>query len=220
MGGFTPRHRRFISNLPSAVVGISTTAHLAKNRRGFNERSQPPWSAQLQPCVSRCQRREIKKGARNQVGFSGKHKIKGLKRHLVIDGNGNPLNFTLSKANWHDQRKILETIDGIKIGKRRRRPKRLGLDKGYDSDPLRQALRQRRIIPLAAYRENRKVILAQLPPSERKHKRYCRQRWKVERSFAWVNRYRRLDRFLEESQKTYRAFMRAFFMKHYLDLMF
>ena len=139
---------------------------------------------------------------------------------MVIDGNGNPLNFTLSKANWHDQRKILETIDGIKIGKRRRRPKRLGLDKGYDSDPLRQALRQRRIIPLAAYRANRKVILAQLPPAERKHKRYCRQRWKVERSFAWVNRYRRLDRFLEESQKTYRALMRVFFMKYYLDLMF
>lgn len=138
----------------------------------------------------------------------------------MIDGNGNPLNFTLSKANWHDQRKILETIDGIKIGQRRRRPKRLGLDKGYDSDPLRQALRQRRIIPLASYRKNRKIILAQLPPCERKHKRYCRQRWKVERSFAWVNRYRRLDRFLEESQKTYRALVRVFFMKHYLDLMF
>jgi hypothetical protein len=42
----------------------------------------------------------------------------------------------LSKANWHDQRKILETIDGIKIGKRRRRPKRLGLDKGYDTQSL------------------------------------------------------------------------------------
>jgi len=33
----------------------------------------------------------------------------------------------LSKANRHDQVKVLETIDGIKIGNRRRRPKRLGL---------------------------------------------------------------------------------------------
>jgi transposase len=36
---------------------------------------------------------------------------------------------------------------------------------------------------------------------ERRGKRYCRRRWKVERSFAWINRFRRLDRFLEVSQK-------------------
>jgi len=139
---------------------------------------------------------------------------------LVIDANGNPLNFTLSKANRHDQVNVLETIDGIKIGKRRRRPKRLGLDKGYDSDPLRQELRRRRIVPIASYRSNRKIDPATLPAKERLGKRYCRQRWKVERSFAWINRYRRLDRFLEVSQKSYRAFVRVFFIKHYLDLMF
>jgi IS5 family transposase len=76
---------------------------------------------------------------------------------LVIDANSHPLNFTVSQANWHDQRKILDTIDGIRIGKRRRRPKRLGLDKGYDSDPLRAALRRRRIVPFAAYRRNRQI---------------------------------------------------------------
>lgn len=130
------------------------------------------------------------------------------------------MNFTLSKANRHDQIQLLETIDGIKVGKRRRRPKRLGLDKGYDSDPLRQELRRRRIVPIAAYRCNRKIDRAKLPVKERQGKRYCRQRWKVERAFAWVNRHRRLDRFLEVSQKAYRAFVRVFFIKHYLDLMF
>lgn len=49
-------------------------------------------------------------------------------------------------------------------------------------------------------------------------KRYARQRWKVERSFAWANRFRQLDRLLEHGQKTYHAFMRVFFMKHYLNL--
>ena len=114
----------------------------------------------------------------------------------------------------------METIDGIKIGKLRRRPKRLGLDKGYDSDSLRQELRRRRIVPIASYRSNRKVDPATVPVKERHGKRYCRQRWKVERSFAWINRFRRLDRFLEVSQKSYRAFVRVFFIKHYLDLMF
>lgn len=138
----------------------------------------------------------------------------------MIDACANPLNFTLSKANRNDQVNVLQTIDGIKVGKRRRRPKRLGLDKGYDSDPLRQQLRQRAITPIAPYRSNRKVESCCIPVKERQGKRYCRQRWKVERSFAWLNRYRRLDRFLEVSQKSYRAFMRVFFIKHYLDLMF
>ena len=40
------------------------------------------------------------------------------------------------------------------------------------------------------------------------------------RGFAWVNNCRRLDRFLEESQKAYRAFMRVYFIKHYLKLLF
>ena len=139
---------------------------------------------------------------------------------MVIDAHGHPLNFTLSKANRNDQVNLLETIDGIKIGKRRRRPKRLGLDKGYDSDSLREALRRRRIVPLASYRSNRKIDPATLPVKERQEKRYCRQRWKVERSFAWMNNFRRLDRFLEVSQRSYRAFVRVFFIKYYLDLMF
>ena len=126
----------------------------------------------------------------------------------------------MSKANRHDQVKILETIDGLKIGKRRRRPTRLGLDKGYDSDPLRKALRQRGIIPLASYRKNRVPQPGAQAAYERKHKRYCRQRWKVERSFAWINRFRRLDRFLERNQKSYRAFVRVLFIKHYLDRLF
>ncbi len=126
----------------------------------------------------------------------------------------------MSKANWNDQRKLRETIDGIKIGKRRRRPKRLGLDKGYDSEPLRRALRNRGIIPNAPYRKNHVTVPRGRPPKDKHEKRYCRQRWKVERSFAWLNNYRRLDRFLEESQKSYRAFVRVFFIKHYLDLVF
>jgi len=46
-----------------------------------------------------------------------------------------------------------------------------------------------------------------------------RQSFTRQRSFAWVNRFRRLDRFLEVSQTAYRAFVRVFFLKHYLDLL-
>ena len=33
------------------------------------------------------------------------------------------------------------------------------------------------------------------------------EQWKVEHTSAWINNYRRLDRFLEENHKSYRAFM-------------
>lgn len=154
------------------------------------------------------------------MGYSGKHHILGIKRHLVVDANGHPLNFTIGKANWHDGRNLLKTIDGIRIGKRRLRPKRLGLDKAFDSAALRRALRKRRITPNASYRKNHVSIPLGRPPKDKKEKRYNRQRWKVERSFAWTNNNRRLDRFLEESQRVYRAFMRVFFIKYYLNLMF
>ena len=144
------------------------------------------------------------KGAKDQVGYSGKHHILGIKRHIVVDGHGHPLNFTLSKANWNDQRKILETVDGIRIGKRKRKPKRLGLDKGYDSEPLRRELRQRRIVPIAPYRKNHVTIPRGRPPKDCHEKRYCRQRWKVERTFSWINNARRLDRLIEVRNLTAR----------------
>jgi len=131
------------------------------------------------------------------------------------------LNFNISKANIHDQKRLLTTIEGIKIGKRKRKPKRLGLDKGYDSDPLRKEVRNRRITPIAPYRSNRKIKVTRGRPVKDKHeKRYCRQRWKIERTFSWTNNNNRLDRFLEKSQKSYRAFMRVYFIKHYLHLLF
>ena len=126
----------------------------------------------------------------------------------------------MSKANWNAQRKLLETLDGIKIGKRRRRPKRLGLDTGYESEPLRRELRKRGISPTAPYRKNPVTVPRGRPPKDKHEKRYCRQRWKVERSFAWINTAQRLARFLERDQKAYRAFLRVFFVRYYLNLLF
>lgn len=103
-----------------------------------------------------------------------------------------------------------------------RRPKRLGLDKGYDSDELRRQVRKRRIIPIICYRKNRKLSQQRpgRPSKDKHHKRYCQQRWKIERTFSWTNNNNRLDRFMEKTQKSYRAFIRVCMVKHYLRLLF
>ena len=47
-----------------------------------------------------------------------------------------------------------------------------------------------------------------------------RQSFTRQRSFAWLKNARRLARFLERDQKTYRAFRRLFFIRYYLTLLF
>jgi len=199
---------------------MATASRLAEDLANPAPRIPATQIAQLEKCLSRCQHHQIKRGRKSQVGFDGKRRILGLKRHIVSDANGHPLNFTLSKANRNDQINLLETIDGIQVGRRRRRPKRLGLDKGYDSEALRSQLRQRGIMPIIPYRKNHVSVPKGRPPRDRCQKRYCRQRWKIERTFAWVNNCRRLDQMCEKSQKAYRAFLRVFFIKHYLDALF
>jgi len=53
-------------------------------------------------------------------------------------------------------------------------------DRGYDAEAIRQALRYRGIVPLLAMRNTEHGS------------GLGRRRWVVERSFAWLNQFRRL----------------------------
>ncbi len=108
----------------------------------------------------------------------------------------------------------------MRIGQRKRQPKRLGLDKGYESEPHRRGLRQRRLSPLAPSRKHQVTLPRGRPPKDVPPRRSCRQRGQGERSVSWLNIHRRLDRMVAHGQKAYRAFMRVFFLKHYLDALF
>lgn len=120
---------------------------------------------------------------------------------------------TCGKANRHDQSFALQTIDLITVGGRTRRPKRLGADKGYDSNPLRHTLKERHIIPCIVRRANNGTAVTAI---ELRESRYSQQRWKVERSFNWLNNNRRIDRFMEKSMRTYQGFCHMAFIKFYL----
>ncbi|HEX8237764.1 MAG TPA: transposase [Abditibacteriaceae bacterium] len=80
--------------------------------------------------------------------------------------------------------------------------KRLILDRGYDSDPLRFRLQERGIEIICPHRRNRKKPKTQ---DGRKLRRYKR-RWKVERTFAWFGNYRRLLVRWEHHFTVYRGF--------------
>ncbi|MGI5451246.1 transposase [Streptomyces sp. CA-243310] len=81
----------------------------------------------------------------------------GSKHHLICDGRGTPLKVITTAANVNDVTQTLALIDGIppvagRPGRPRRRPEALLGDKGYNSNPNRDALRKRRILPVISRR--------------------------------------------------------------------
>lgn len=91
----------------------------------------------------------------------------------------------LTAANQHDKTEALPLIDDIPPirgprGRPRRHPHKLHGDKGYDYADIRRGLRYRRIIPRIARRGVEST------------ERLGRHRWVVERTLAWLHRFKRL----------------------------
>lgn len=126
---------------------------------------------------------------------------------VVVDGQGVPLGVYLDAASPAEVTLVPPTLKTIAVpragpGRPRQRPERLIADRGYDSDPLREWLARKRIELIAPHRCNRKKAPTQ---DGRKLRRY-RRRWKIERTFAWLNNFRRLVVRWEKLTHMYLAF--------------
>lgn len=107
---------------------------------------------------------------------------------------------TLTGANRHDSMALTETVDAIHPvrqtrGRPRKRPAKLHADKGYDFKRCRRDLRARGIRPRIARR------------GIESSQRLGQHRWVVERTFAWINQFRRLVVRYERHADLYRAFL-------------
>jgi transposase len=119
----------------------------------------------------------------------------------VVDRAGVPLAVEVTAANLHDSRMLepmLDAIPPLKTGRRgrpRRRPEKLHADKGYDFRRCRDACRRRGV----KYRIARRGVEST--------ERLGRHRWVVERTLAWLARYRRLTIRYERLVAMHRAFL-------------
>ena len=84
---------------------------------------------------------------------------------------------------------------GGRPGRPRKRPVKLHADKAYDFPRCRQALRKRGITPRISRRG--------IDSSEK----LGRHRWVVERTLAWLSRYRRLSMRYERRDDIHEAFL-------------
>lgn len=107
----------------------------------------------------------------------------GTKGHLLVDRCGTLLAVQLIAANQHDSTVFADLLDAVvpvrqPRGRPRKRPSKLHVDKGYDYRKCRLALRRRCIQARIARR------------GIKSSQRLGRQRWVVERTFAWLSRLR------------------------------
>lgn len=141
---------------------------------------------------------------------------KGSKIMLLTDGNGLPLSVVIDRAQPHESRYAAQTLAGLRVpqvrSRARTRPTELVADKAYDNRTWRRQLQRRGIrvcIPIVQRRPRKQPKRGrpyQLGPS-------FRQRWKIERAFAWMDNCRRLVVRYERKPELYAAFcMLAFIL--------
>lgn len=119
----------------------------------------------------------------DESGFDGGKKVKGRKHHIVIDTTGCVLAVTVHAANVHDSQgarslveRLFETAPTVKW---------IWADQAYEGDLVKWVKATFSCTLDIVYKTEKAFVL--LP-----------RRWVVERTFAWLSRYRRLAREYEK----------------------
>ncbi|MFG3199897.1 IS5 family transposase [Streptomyces sp. NPDC048208] len=162
----------------------------------LNAAGQLDWS---RACVDGSHIRAKKGGADTGPSPVDRRK-RGSKHHLICDGRGTPLKVITTAANVNDVTQTVALVDGIlpvagRPGRPHRRPEAVLGDKGYDSNPNREELRKRRILPVIS-RKGAPNIQGMGKP-----------RYVVEQTFALLHHFRRLAVRRERRTELHDAFV-------------
>jgi transposase len=125
---------------------------------------------------------------------------KGSKHHLITDARGVPLVAQVSAANVNDITHLDPMVDALpavrgRRGRPRRKPGALQGDRGYDSQPHRNRLLGPRHHPDPR------------SPAHAARQRPRRLSLGVERTIAWLHRFRRLTVRYERRPDVHQAFL-------------
>jgi len=125
--------------------------------------------------------------AREGGGGIGCTKVgKGVKIMVLVDARSLPVAVDTAPANRAESHCVQQLFDFMLPSGT---PSRIIGDKAYDSDPLDASLAERGVDMIAPHRSNRRLDTK--TQDGRPLRRYKR-RWKVERTIAWLQNFRRL----------------------------
>ena len=133
------------------------------------------------------------KGGGSAVGNT--RKGKGTKIEIVSEAHSIPISLVVASANEAEISLAEPTLKAIRIptprGRPKKRPKRVCADKAYASMALRRTLRKRGIKSAIPERVSTKQKGRKRGPKPKCVGPIYKQRWKVERTFAWLGNFRR-----------------------------
>lgn len=143
------------------------------------------------------------RGGGDEVGPNPTDRAKnGTKKHLLVDGQGGPLSVVIAPANVNDHLLLEETLEAIIVERPAvtgARPQHLCLDAAYRNEPSRQ------VVQAAGYEGH--VASEEKAGKRKPGKKYRARRWVVERTIAWLSKYRGLLIRYERKSENYLALL-------------
>lgn len=134
-----------------------------------------------------------------QKGYDAGKKVSGIKRHIAVDTQGLPHALAVTTAEVTDRNGALAAIDRSKSS--------LGgvesvlVDGGYSGQPFADGVMERLRATVQVVKRNELHTFVVLP-----------KRWVVERSFAWLEKCRRLWKNCERKLNTSLQFVHLAFL--------
>ena len=143
-----------------------------------------------------------------RAGYDGHKRRKGSKVHIAVDTLGHLLALKVTPANEQERAQVGELAAQVQAVTEKQ--VRIGyVDQGYTgAEPAAQAAQ-----------EGIELIVIELPEAKRGFVLLPR-RWVVERSFAWLARFRRLGRDYERLASTFAGFHWLAFLSLMLNSLF
>lgn len=129
---------------------------------------------------------------------------------LVTEGSGIPIGLLIESATPHEVKLAQATLRTVNVpqkrGRPRTRPRELVADKAYDSRKFRAWLRSRGIRPTIPHFERRQRKKPKRGRPFAPVGESYKSRWKVERTFAHLQNFRRLLVRHERQVQVFRGF--------------
>ena len=186
----------YFNRWSKAGTWSSIMDHLRHQERTRQGRAEEPSAG----CVDSQSVKTITYG--DSRGFDGGKKVKGRKRHILVDTLGLLVIVIVTAANVGDRDGLMQLLtryfrDGVK------RLRKLWVDDGYSGAPLRNWVR--------ALKKTHKIDLdvsGRIGPGFK----VVAKRWVVERTFGWLNLRRRLSKDYEVLTRNSEAMIQVAFI--------
>jgi transposase len=134
-----------------------------------------------------------------QKGYDAGKKVSGIKRHIAVDTQGLPHAIAITTANVTDRAGALAAFD--RCAWNLRRVKSVLVDGAYTGEPFAQGVREKLKATVQVVKRDQLHTFVVIP-----------KRWVVERSFAWLEKCRRLWKNCERKLNTSLQFVHLAFL--------